>query len=142
VTILVLLGSPIPWPHDFPELLFPTKLVHAHAAQILNSRVLTTDQWADYLIYTNPQQKVFADGRSDFYGPEIGNAYLGLRGGQADWQQVMDRYGFNLALLPSDDAIVQLLKQSPNWKVADIDDKRILLVRDSSPVPLTGNIRP
>ena len=47
--------------------------------------MLTTDQWADYLIYTNPQQKVFVDGRSDFYGPEIGNDYIRLMNGQWDW---------------------------------------------------------
>ena len=53
-------------------------MVHAHSDLILQSRVLTTDQWADYLIYINPAQKVFIDGRSDFYGPEVGNDYLRL----------------------------------------------------------------
>ena len=48
--------------------------------------VLTTDQWADYLIYLHPQQKVFVDGRSDFYGPEIGNQFLQVMGGQPGWE--------------------------------------------------------
>ena len=54
--------------------LFPIAMVHAHEAEIVQSRVLTTDQWADYLIFLHPdEQKVFVDGRSDFYGPEVGN---------------------------------------------------------------------
>ncbi len=135
VVALVLMGRPIPWPQDFPAQLFPVKMVHEHAAEILNSRVLTTDQWADYLIYTNPQQKVFVDGRSDFYGPEIGNQYLHMTNGQWDWQQLMTKYEFNLVLLPIESSLCQLLKQSPAWRVAEDDGKRVLLVRTSPTGP-------
>jgi hypothetical protein len=129
VAALVATGAPIPWPQDFPDINFPTQMVHDHAAQILASRVLTTDQWADYLIYVNPQQKVFVDGRSDFYGPETGNQYIRLVNGGPDWQELLHRYNFNLALLPQEMAVVQLLKTQPDWRVAADDGKRILLVR-------------
>jgi hypothetical protein len=129
VAALVATGAPVPWPKDFPDLNFPTELVHQHASQILASRVLTTDQWADYLIYVNPRQKVFVDGRSDFYGPETGNKYIRLVNGGPDWQDLMRQYNFNLALLPQEMAIVQLLKTQPDWRVEAEDGKRILLVR-------------
>jgi hypothetical protein len=142
VSALALTGAPIPWPVDFPEVVFPTRLVHEHAADIMGKRVLTTDQWGDYLIYTNPQQKVFVDGRSDFYGPEVGNQYLGLVGGRWDWPQLMAKYRFEVVLLPIDRAIVQLLKLQPDWRVVEDDGKRILLVRRSTSVPSTGNFHP
>jgi hypothetical protein len=129
VTALIATGAPIPWPKDFPDITFPTQLVHDHAAQILGSRVLTTDQWADYLIYVNPKQKVFVDGRSDFYGPETGNQYIRLVNGGPDWQDLLHKYDFNLALLPQEMAVIQLLKTQPNWRVAADDGKRVLLVR-------------
>ncbi len=129
VVALVVTGAPIPWPKDFPDLNFPIQLVHEHEPQILASRVLTTDQWADYLIYVNPQQKVFVDGRSDFYGPETGNQYLRLLNGGPDWQDLLHKYNFNLVLLPKEMAIVQLLKTQPEWRVEAEEDKRILLVR-------------
>jgi type IV secretory pathway VirB2 component (pilin) len=141
VFALVLIGPPIPWPKDFPAALFPTEIVHRHAAEILNSRVLTTDQWADYLIYTNPQQRVFVDGRSDFYGPEIGNQYLHLTEAQWDWEQWMAKYNFNLVLLPIESSLPALLKRDPDWRVVEDDGKRILLARRSTPVPATGNSR-
>jgi hypothetical protein len=103
--------------------------VHDHASEILAARVLTTDQWADYLIYVNPHQKVFVDGRSDFYGPETGNQYIRLVNGGPGWQDVMRQYNFNLALLPDELAVVQLLKTQPDWRVVTDDGKRILLVR-------------
>ncbi len=129
ISALVATGAPIPWPKDFPELTFPTQLVHDHADQILASRVLTTDQWGDYLIYVNPQQKVFVDGRSDFYGPETGNQYIRLVNGGPDWLEILRKYQFNLALLPNELAVVQLLKTQPDWHVVSDDGKRSLLVR-------------
>ena len=138
VVVLVLMGPPftsitsIKWPQDFPDLLFPTNIVHAHSDLILRSRVLTTDQWADYLIYVNPTQKVFMDGRSDFYGPEVGNDYLRLSNGSWDWQRLLDKYRFNLALLPTELPLAQILKLAPEWRVVEDDGKRILLVRSPS----------
>ena len=136
---LAVTGAPIPWPKDFPEIDFPTQIVHAHAAQILASRVLTTDQWGDYLIYVNPQQKVFVDGRSDFYGPETGNQYLHLVNGGADWRELLHKYDFNMVLLPKDLPLVQLLKTQPEWSVTADDGKRVLLVRASASVLPAGN---
>lgn len=131
VAALALLGPPIKWPQDFPDFVFPTKIVRAHSDLILRSRVLTTDQWADYLIYVNPAQKVFMDGRSDFYGPEVGNDYLRLTSGAWDWRPLIDKYRFNLALLPVDSALAQILKLAPDWRVLEDDGKRILLARSA-----------
>jgi hypothetical protein len=128
VGALAVMGAPIKWPKDFPALIFPVKMVHEHQAQILNTRVLTSDQWGDYLIYLNPQQKVYVDGRSDFYGPEVGNQYLRLTGGQWDWDQVMKKNEFKSVLLPVDVPVVQLLKRDPEWRVEEDSGKTILLV--------------
>ena len=139
VAALVLIDRPIPWPKDFPEEIFPTALVHAHEQEILHSRVLTTDQWADYLIYLHPEQKVFVDGRSDFYGPAIGNQFLHVMSGAPDWEQVMRQYRFDLVLIPADVALAQLLKARPEWHEIASDGKRILLVLRATSVPATKN---
>jgi len=121
-------GSAIAWPQDFPSLVFPTGMIHAHEREISQARVLTTDQWADYLIYLHPEHKVFVDGRSDFYGPEIGDQFLQVMRGMPGWEKVIQKYRFNLALLPVDTAAAQLLKQRPEWRVVADDGKEILLV--------------
>jgi len=129
VGVLIAMGAPIKWPKDFPAVMFPTKIIHEHQAQILNARLLTTDQWGDYLIYLNPRQKVYIDGRSDFYGPEIGNQYLRMTGGQWDWEQIMQKNGFTSVLLPTEMPICQLLKRDPAWRVEEDSGKTILLIR-------------
>jgi hypothetical protein len=132
VIALALIGAPIKWPQDFPEFVFPVKMVHDHADLILRSRTLTTDQWGDYLIFVNPAQKVFIDGRSDFYGPEVGNDYIRLTNGAWNWRQLMDKYRFDLVLLPAESALPQILKLAPDWRVLEDDGKRILLARSTS----------
>ena len=132
VAVLIVMGPPIKWPQDFPDFVFPVKIVRAHSDLILRSRILTTDQWADYLIYVNPAQKVFIDGRSDFYGPEVGNDYLHLTSGAWNWRQLMDKYRFDLALLPVNSALTQILKVAPDWQVIQDDGKRILLAHRPS----------
>ena len=136
---LVAVGAPIKWPQDFPTELFPVKMVQDNAALIARSRVLTTDQWGDYLIYKNPQQKVFVDGRSDFYGETIGNQYIQVMSGDWRWRNWMKKYDFDLALIPVTNALSELLKQEPGWRTVADDGKQILLVRDHVPVPVARN---
>jgi hypothetical protein len=112
-------------------------MVHAHEQEILKARVLTTDQWADYLIYLHPEQKVFVDGRSDFYGPEIGDQFLQVMRGMPGWEKVIEKYRFNLVLIPVDTAAAQLLKQRPEWRVAADDGKQILFVLRQTDAPGT-----
>src|SRR5450759_4718447 len=64
----------------FPDKIFPVRAVERSmlllAPPAAMPRVLTSDQWADYLIYRlYPEQRVFFDGRSDFFRPATGADY-------------------------------------------------------------------
>jgi hypothetical protein len=122
------LGAPLMrWPGDFTDVMFPVELLQKHRSRIENSRVLTTDQWADYLLYHNhPRQRVFVDGRSDFYGPQLGKDYLRILNGQYDWSQLMAKYGFDLVVAPVEWPLNSLLKRDPGWKVVEDNGKAIV----------------
>jgi hypothetical protein len=130
VLALVFLNEPVKWPHDFPAQLFPVAMVRDNAALLSSGRVLTTDQWGDYFIYHfYPRQKVFIDGRSDFYGESLGRPYLHLMQASFDWRSIMNRWNFRAALLPVDWPLSTLLKQDRAWKVVQDDGRSILFVR-------------
>jgi hypothetical protein len=94
------------------------------------ARVLTSDQWGDYLIYRlYPRARVFFDGRSDFYGDTIGDDYRVLLLAGRSSREVMARYGFTAALLPLDWPLGQILEHDPDWRVAYRDGQAVLLVR-------------
>jgi hypothetical protein len=126
----MILEAPVPWPKDFPSEGFPVTMIHRHADLLESGRVLTSDQWGDYLIYAlYPQVKVFIDGRSDFYGEMLGQHYLHMLQGQYDWEDNLKRYGFNVALVPVEWPLASLLKRSANWKIVQDDHQCILFVR-------------
>ncbi len=132
VLALATVHAPIQWPRDFPSEGFPTAMVHRNAGLLQAGRLLTTDQWGDYIIYSfYPRQKVFIDGRSDFYGETLGNQYLHLLLGANDWQSIVREHGFELALLPANWPLASLLKLDPDWQVIEGDNRSILFRHQS-----------
>ena len=130
IVALVFVDAPIKWPQDFPSEAFPIAMVHENTKVLESGRLLTTDQWGDYIIYSfYPRQKVFIDGRSDFYGESLGTEYLHLLQGAYDWRVILDRWGFDVALLPVQWPLVQILKLDPSWQVIKDDSHAILFRR-------------
>jgi hypothetical protein len=128
-------GDIVRWPRDFPAERFPVKMVRSHAEMLAGGRVLTIDQWGDYLIYAHyPRQRVFADGRSDFLGPELGNEYLRAMQGHYGWQTTLDRHAVDTALLPATGPLSTVLKLTPGWRVV-ADDSRTILFTRIAPLP-------
>ena len=125
---------------DFPARIFPVAAVGQNSGLLTSSagaRILTSDQWADYLIYRlYPRTRVFFDGRSDFYGEAVGEDYRVLLLAGRKSRDVLARYGFTAALLPLDWPLGQILEGDPDWRVAYRDRQAVLLVR------FTGNKPP
>jgi hypothetical protein len=114
------------WPSDFANT-FPIQMVATQQERITGSRLFTSDQWGDYILYKLwPRQKVFVDGRSDFYGEKIGGEYLSLMGADYNWPGISKKYGFNLMLLPVKWPLASVLKLSPEWRVVADDGTAIL----------------
>jgi hypothetical protein len=133
---LALWDAPQKWPRDFPSEMFPSSMVQQHAGLVASGRLLTTDQWGDYIIYSfYPRQKVYVDGRSDFYGEKLGQEYLHLMQGTYDWKAILERNGFNVALLPVDWPLASMLKLDPSWRVVQDDTRVILFQRLSRQTP-------
>lgn len=135
LALVCLAGLHWDWPQDFPANQFPVAAVRANASVIAPSggpvsRILTSDQWGDYLIYRfYPRARVFVDGRSDFYGPAIGRQYLDLMNAAPNWETIVDQYRFDLALLPFEWPLAQLMMRDPRWEVRFLDRQAILLER-------------
>jgi hypothetical protein len=118
----------------FPSTRFPVQAVERNTTRLAPGphmpRILSSDQWADYLIFSlYPRQRVFFDGRSDFYGPSLGADYRVLQSGTRNWRELMDRYGFEMALLPKDWPLSTILDREPGWRMAYQDDVAVLVER-------------
>ena len=92
-------------------------------------RVFTSDQWADYLIYRfYPNQQVFMDGRSDFYGSGLVRTYQHVMSAQYDWESNLKRFGIEAVMVKPEAPIAAVLKQSGRWKTI-FDDGSVIIFR-------------
>jgi hypothetical protein len=96
-------------------------------------RLLTSDTWADYIIFRlYPRQRVFFDGRSDFYGPQLGVDYRALNQAAFNWRELLDRYAFQAALLPRSWPLSTVLGREPGWREVYRDQLAVLCVRQGA----------
>lgn len=124
-------ASPVP---DFPAQRFPVQAVTAPAGLQAwtgaSQRLLTSDQWADYLIFRfDCQRRVFFDGRSDFYGEELGEDYAALLNASPRAREVLARYRIDAALLPHEWALGRMLEGDLGWEIVYRDPVASLFVR-------------
>jgi len=115
---------------EFPAAKFPAKAADALGDRLPTQRVLTTDQWGDYLIYRfHPEFKTFIDGRSDFYDPEVRDDYLALMGTKWNWESILDKYEFDSALLPLEWSLSSAMKQHSGWRLVYDDGQSVYFER-------------
>ncbi|HLJ47240.1 MAG TPA: hypothetical protein VKU01_14585 [Bryobacteraceae bacterium] len=130
VIVLAITNSPLHWPQDFPKIIFPVDVVASHPDLLRGQKVLTTDQWGDYLIYRfYPEQRVYVDGRSDFYGESLGKEYLHVLQLSSEWNDILTRRGFSAVLLPPEWPLVEMLKRDSGWQIVMDTGKALLFLR-------------
>ncbi|MGA2595571.1 MAG: hypothetical protein ABSH09_01035 [Bryobacteraceae bacterium] len=130
LSVAIVALAPLSWPVDFPKEVFPTAIVAHNSKLFETGRILTTDQWGDYLIFHYyPRIKVYVDGRSDFYGEQLGDEYMHILQLSSDWKRIFERRGFDVVLLPSHWPVVEVLRGNPEWHVVEETTKAVLFLR-------------
>ena len=124
-------------PQDFAADKFPVQLIAANTKTLRESRLMTHDGWADYLIFHGaaqpglPQQTVWIDGRNDFFGPKFGEEYFSLVDAEPNTQQILDRWQFNAILIKPSAKLAAWLKTQPAWHEQARDSSAVLFVKRS-----------
>ena len=97
----------------------------------IGSRVYTYDQWGDYLIYRlYPAQRVFFDGRSDFYGIDFVKINQRITAADHDWKKLLRSYGIEMVILKPDAPLSAVLKITSGSEVLFDDGKVIVFQID------------
>jgi len=95
---------------------YPAKAVEMLRKAGPTEMIFTEDSWGGYLIYQlYPMNKVFIDGRSDFYGSTFNEKYQDVMNVRYGWEKNLDRYHVNAILLPADASLAGTLKESRRW---------------------------
>jgi hypothetical protein len=113
------------------------------AAQGLRGNVFNEYGDGGYLIYRlAPHAKVAVDGRADMYGDQFIKEYLSIYQGAADWQAKFERLAVDLAVLPFDAPIRQLLLENGSFRELYRDKHYSVLQRATARAPSRLAARP
>jgi len=122
-------------PGRFDPGVFPARLVEWARAEGISGRMFNELTWGGYILNTWPEQHVFIDGQTDFYGVPLSKLYASLRAGEPGWERRLDSLGIDLVLIPVDARLANRLAEVPAWSVADSADGAILFRRNKRALP-------
>jgi hypothetical protein len=115
----------------FLEGVFPVAAVNWMEDNSLEGNGFNHFPWGGYLLYRNwPEQLVFIDGQTDFYGEELTREYEQIITLREGWEKVLDLYDIQWALMPVESALVNALESRQNWKIVYQDSTAVILIRE------------
>ncbi len=84
--------------------------------------------WGGYLLFRLwPEQRVFIDGQTDFYGAELSQDYLTMFSARENWADLMARYEIDWAILPPASPLARELRGEAHWRVLYQNETAVIL---------------
>ena len=131
-TILLIGASIVPGQsnniNDFDPNRFPVSAVdwlHAHPQ---DGKMFNNFIWGGYLLYRLwPQQLVFIDGQTDFYGEALSREYIQVSLLQTGWENILKKHEVSWVIVQSDKPLVNGLREQLRWEIIYRDDTATIL---------------
>jgi hypothetical protein len=84
--------------------------------------------WGGYLLYRLwPEQTIYMDGTTDFYGEAFTREYAGVISMQNGWQDTLKKYDVSWAILPSNRPLIQALQNDLGWQIVYQDSTATII---------------
>jgi hypothetical protein len=100
----------------------------------VGSRMYNQYGWGGYLanrFYPQSNRRVFIFGEAALMGDDLLNQYEEVQTLRSDWEQVLDRYGVDYIVYNRGEALDNVLRTSPRWKLVYEDSVAVIYVRVS-----------
>ena len=94
---------------------FPIETVRFARESNLSGRVFNELGWGGFLLHAWPEQRVFIDGQTDFYGETQSREYVAIRGRGRDWEDKLRSWNVEYILLPPDAPLIAAL-DTAEWQ--------------------------
>ncbi len=134
VLVALLQGRLGPWrpvPDRLDPSVFPIAAVDYARAEGIQGRIFHEFIWGGYLLYAWPEQRVFIDGGTDFYGPDLMRTFIEIRGLKPGWRETLANWKVSVLLIAPGASIANELVRDGDWGVRYCDKTAALLERDA-----------
>jgi hypothetical protein len=121
LTIFLLLfsGHKLDYPregYNFNSSEFPVAAVAWLENNPQNGNMFNFCRWGGYLLYRQwPQQNVFIDGQTDFYGETLTRQYEQVISAQEGWKEILDSYQVQWMIIPPGTSLALKLYTESEW---------------------------
>ena len=121
----------------------PVAAVEAARSAHLSGRIFTDFSWGGYLLYAWPEQKVFIDGGTDFYGGDLMRDYAIIRAVRPGWWDLIKTWNISLMVVRPGAPIASELTREHGWTYWYCDKTAVVLLRrdvaaEAHPAPLAS----
>jgi hypothetical protein len=113
----------------FEPTIFPVAAIERARAEQLQGRLFSEFAWGGYVLYAWPEQKVFIDGGTDFYGEVLFREYATIKRMVPGWRKVLAKWELSLLLLRRESALAHELSREPGWDLWYCDSVAVFLRR-------------
>ncbi len=84
--------------------------------------------WGGYLLYEEwPDELVFIDGQTDFYGETLTRQYLEVLSAEDGWADILASYDVTWAILPPNEIVTHLMVVDLGWEEVYRDDVAVIV---------------
>jgi hypothetical protein len=114
--------------NQFDPEVFPVQVVDWMEGHPVSGPGFNYFPWGGYLLFRLwPDEKVFIDGQTDFYGEKLTRQYEQVITLGSDWQDVLRQYGIQWVLMPPESKLARALEEEPGWRPVYQDRTAIYL---------------
>lgn len=110
---------------------FPVEAVARARAAGLSGHLFNDFAWGGYLLYAWPEQKVFIDGQTDFYGESLTRTYATIVDLDPGWRTALRSWDVRIVIVPARSRLAAELEQEPGWRIWYRDPTAVILRRGS-----------
>ena len=104
--------------NTFSEQVFPRKSMMWVKENPPSGRMFNHFPWGGYILHQAwPDYLVFIDGQTDFYGEELTREYECVITLCPEWEEVLEKYQVEWAIIPADSRLSNRLQKHETWKL-------------------------
>jgi hypothetical protein len=127
------LGSRTLIADSFDATVFPVAAVQHARSERLQGRLFSEFGWGGYVLYAWPEQKIFIDGGTDFFGEELFRDYATIKRLVPGWRNMVKKWDLSLMLLRRESSLAHELAREPTWQLWYCDSLAVVLKRSEQP---------
>jgi hypothetical protein len=123
--------------NGFDPTIFPVTAVSKARKQQLEGRLFSEFAWGGYLVYAWPEQKIFIDGGTDFFGEELFRQYGAIKQMVPGWRDTLSKHGISLLLLRRESTLAHEIAREGRWSLWHCDSLAVLFRRSTEQLAIT-----